>query len=62
MSRMLESVDDIPMNFGFLGKGNDFHPSSSYARSNRSKLVLGVKGSRGLGDNAGSLGRVAQSR
>jgi len=27
LSRMLESVEDIPMNFGFLGKGNDSHPS-----------------------------------
>ena len=24
---MLESVEDIPMNCGFLGKGNDSHPS-----------------------------------
>ena len=27
MSRMLEAVEDIPMNWGFLGKGNDSHPS-----------------------------------
>ena len=27
MSRMLESVEDTPMNWGFLGKGNDSHPS-----------------------------------
>jgi urease subunit alpha len=27
MSRMLEAVEDIPVNWGFLGKGNDSHPS-----------------------------------
>jgi urease subunit alpha len=27
ISRMLESVEDIPVNWGFLGKGNDSHPS-----------------------------------
>jgi len=27
MSRMMEGVEDIPMNYGFLGKGNDSHPS-----------------------------------
>ena len=27
ISRMLESVEDLPINFGFLGKGNDSHPS-----------------------------------
>ncbi len=27
MSRMLEAVEDTPMNWGFLGKGNDSHPS-----------------------------------
>lgn len=27
MSRMLESIEDTPMNWGFLGKGNDSHPS-----------------------------------
>ena len=27
ISRMMESVEDIPMNWGFLGKGNDSHPS-----------------------------------
>jgi len=27
MSRMMESVEDTPMNWGFLGKGNDSHPS-----------------------------------
>lgn len=27
ISRMLESVEDIPMNYGFLGKGNDSHSS-----------------------------------
>jgi urease subunit alpha len=26
-SRMMEAVEDIPMNWGFLGKGNDSHPS-----------------------------------
>jgi urease subunit alpha len=27
MSRMLEAIEDTPMNWGFLGKGNDSHPS-----------------------------------
>src|SRR5215216_3286598 len=27
ISRMMEAVEDIPMNWGFLGKGNDSHPS-----------------------------------
>jgi urease subunit alpha len=27
ISRMLEAVEDLPMNWGFLGKGNDSHPS-----------------------------------
>src|SRR5215210_5738423 len=27
LSRMLEAVEDTPMNWGFLGKGNDSHPS-----------------------------------
>jgi urease subunit alpha len=27
ISRMLEAVEDTPMNWGFLGKGNDSHPS-----------------------------------
>jgi urease subunit alpha len=27
ISRMLEAVEDIPVNWGFLGKGNDSHPS-----------------------------------
>ena len=27
ISRMMESVEDIPINWGFLGKGNDSHPS-----------------------------------
>jgi urease subunit alpha len=27
ISRMLEGVEDIPMNWGLLGKGNDSHPS-----------------------------------
>jgi urease subunit alpha len=27
ISRMMESVEDIPVNWGFLGKGNDSHPS-----------------------------------
>ena len=27
MSRMMEAVEDTPMNWGFLGKGNDSHPS-----------------------------------
>jgi urease subunit alpha len=27
ISRMMEAVEDIPMNWGFLGKGNDSHPT-----------------------------------
>jgi urease subunit alpha len=27
ISRMMEAVEDLPMNWGFLGKGNDSHPS-----------------------------------
>ncbi|HEY6658538.1 MAG TPA: urease subunit alpha [Nitrososphaeraceae archaeon] len=27
ISRMMEAVEDIPVNWGFLGKGNDSHPS-----------------------------------
>jgi urease subunit alpha len=27
ISRMMEAVEDTPMNWGFLGKGNDSHPS-----------------------------------
>lgn len=27
ISRMMEAVDSTPMNYGFLGKGNDSHPS-----------------------------------
>ncbi len=27
LARMMEAVEDIPLNWGFLGKGNDSHPS-----------------------------------
>jgi urease subunit alpha len=29
---MMEAVEDIPVNWGFLGKGNDSHPSLATQR------------------------------
>jgi len=43
ISRMLEVVDDIPMNMGFLGKGNDSHPSLATLLEQIETGVCGLK-------------------
>ena len=43
ISRMMESVKDIPMNYGFLGKGNDSHPSLATLMEQIEAGVCGLK-------------------
>ena len=43
ISRMMESVEDIPMNYGFLGKGNDSHPSLAPLMEQIEAGVCGLK-------------------
>jgi urease subunit alpha len=43
ISRMMESVEDIPMNYGFLGKGNDSHPSLATLMEQIEAGVCGLK-------------------
>ncbi len=40
---MLKSVEDIPMNYGFLGKGNDSHPSLATQMEQIEAGVCGLK-------------------
>ena len=55
MSRMLESIEDIPMNFGFLGKGNDSHPSLATQMEQIEAGACGLKDHEDWGTTAAVL-------
>jgi len=50
IARMLQAIEELPMNFGLLGKGNASLPSRSKSRSWRRH---GAQTPRGLGHHAG---------
>ncbi len=52
ISRMLESVEDIPVNWGFLGKGNDSHPSLSTQMEQIEAGACGLKDHEDWGTTA----------
>jgi urease subunit alpha len=55
MSRMMESVEDIPMNYGFLGKGNDSHPSLATLMEQIEAGACGLKDHEDWGTTAAVL-------
>jgi urease subunit alpha len=55
MSRMLEAVEDIPVNWGFLGKGNDSHPSLATQMEQIDAGACGLKDHEDWGTTASVL-------
>jgi urease subunit alpha len=55
MSRMLESIEDTPMNWGFLGKGNDSHPSLATQMEQIEAGACGLKDHEDWGTTAAVL-------
>jgi urease subunit alpha len=55
MSRMMESVEDLPMNWGFLGKGNDSHPSLATQMEQIEAGACGLKDHEDWGTTAAVL-------
>jgi urease subunit alpha len=55
VSRMMESVEDIPVNYGFLGKGNDSHPSLATLMEQIEAGVCGLKDHEDWGTTAAVL-------
>lgn len=55
ISRMMESVEDIPMNWGFLGKGNDSHPSLATQMEQIEAGACGLKDHEDWGTTAAVL-------
>jgi urease subunit alpha len=52
---MMESVEDIPMNWGFLGKGNDSHPSLATQMEQIEAGACGLKDHEDWGTTAAVL-------
>jgi urease subunit alpha len=55
MSRMLEAIEDTPMNWGFLGKGNDSHPSLATQMEQIEAGACGLKDHEDWGTTAAVL-------
>ncbi|HKG71025.1 MAG TPA: urease subunit alpha [Nitrososphaeraceae archaeon] len=55
MSRMLEAIEDTPMNWGFLGKGNDSHPSLATQMGQIEAGACGLKDHEDWGTTAAVL-------
>ena len=55
ISRMMEAVEDIPMNWGFLGKGNDSHPSLATQMEQIEAGACGLKDHEDWGTTAAVL-------
>ena len=55
ISRMMESVEDIPLNWGFLGKGNDSHPSLATQMEQLEAGACGLKDHEDWGTTAAVL-------
>jgi urease subunit alpha len=55
LSRMLESIEDTPMNWGFLGKGNDSHPSLATQMEQIEAGACGLKDHEDWGTTASVL-------
>lgn len=55
ISRMLEAVEDIPINWGFLGKGNDSHPSLATQMEQIEAGACGLKDHEDWGTTAAVL-------
>ncbi len=55
LSRMMESVEDIPVNWGFLGKGNDSHPSLATQMEQIEAGACGLKDHEDWGTTAAVL-------
>src|SRR6188472_3680167 len=55
ISRMMESVEDIPVNWGFLGKGNDSHPSLATLLEQIDAGACGLKDHEDWGTTAAVL-------
>src|ERR687884_1629139 len=55
ISRMMESVEDLPMNWGFLGKGNDSHPSLATQLEQIEAGACGLKDHEDWGTTAAVL-------
>ncbi|HZC49341.1 MAG TPA: urease subunit alpha [Nitrososphaeraceae archaeon] len=55
MSRMLEAIEDTPMNWGFLGKGNDSHPSLATQMEQIEAGACGLKDHEDWGTTASVL-------
>ena len=58
ISRMLESVEDIPVNWGFLGKGNDSHPSLATQMEQIEAGACGLKDHEDWGTTAYCFGCI----
>ena len=55
MSRMIEAIEDTPMNWGFLGKGNDSHPSLATQMEQIEAGACGLKDHEDWGTTAAVL-------
>jgi urease subunit alpha len=55
IARMMESVEDTPMNWGFLGKGNDSHPSLATQMEQIEAGACGLKDHEDWGTTAAVL-------
>lgn len=53
--RMMEAVEDIPLNWGFLGKGNDSHPSLATQKEQIEAGACGLKDHEDWGTTAAVL-------
>ncbi len=55
ISRMMEAVEDMPLNWGFLGKGNDSHPSLATQLEQIEAGACGLKDHEDWGTTAAVL-------
>lgn len=55
ISRMMEAVEDIPLNWGFLGKGNDSHPTLATQLEQLEAGACGLKDHEDWGTTAAVL-------
>jgi urease subunit alpha len=61
ISRMMEAVEDIPINWGFLGKGNDSHPSLATQLEQIEAGACGLKDHEDWGTTAAVLDASLQA-
>jgi len=61
IERMMESVEDIPLNWGFLGKGNDSHPTLATQSEQIEAGACGLKDHEDWGTTAAVLDASLQA-